>query len=64
MLFSSQEVSTSTSEMPNIVQGPETKRYGYKTLIYIPYPICAYIDARHILEYACMQECHILSIAC
>jgi hypothetical protein len=41
MLFSSQEVSTSTSETPNIVQGLETKRYGYKTITYILYPNCA-----------------------
>jgi hypothetical protein len=41
MFFSSQEVSMSTSEMFNIVQGLETKRYGYKTLTYILYPNCA-----------------------
>jgi hypothetical protein len=41
MFFSSQELSTSTSETPNIVQGPETKRYGYKTLTCILYPNCA-----------------------
>jgi hypothetical protein len=54
MFFSSQELSTSRSETSIIVQGPETKRYGYKNLICIHYPICAYIEACHILEYDCM----------
>jgi hypothetical protein len=41
MFFSSHELSTSTSETPNIVQGLETKRHGYKTLTCIFYPNCA-----------------------
>jgi hypothetical protein len=41
MLFSSQEVSTSASETPNIVQDPQTKRYGYKTMTCILHPNCA-----------------------
>jgi hypothetical protein len=60
MFFSSQELLTSRSETSIIVQGPETKRYGYKTLICIHYPICEYIEACHILEYACIQECQVI----
>jgi hypothetical protein len=41
MLFNSQEVSTSTSEMSNIVQAPQINRYGYKNLTCIFHPNCA-----------------------